>query len=89
MAGKKTQLFGVNLRLELGCNSALACPSSTTVDSSVALCVQGLPEAMLNNPQMLPEALKWFIKQGTGFEAAGCSIVQELAYLTFTDSSGK
>ncbi len=86
LAGKETQLFGVNLHLELGCNSALACPSST---SSVALCVQGLPEAMLNNPQMLPEALKWFIKQGTGFEAAGCSIVQELAYLTFTDSSGK
>ncbi len=89
LAGKETQLFGVNLHLELGCNSALACPSSTTVDSSVALCVQGLPEAMLNNPQMLPEALKWFIKQGTGFEAAGCSIVQGLAYLTFTDPSGK
>ncbi len=95
LVGKKTQLFGLNLHLELGCNvnsttnSALACPTSTTVHSSVALCVQGLPETMLNNPQMLSEALKLFIKQGTGFEAADCGIVQGLAYLTFTDSSGK
>ncbi len=93
LVGKKTQLFGVNLYLELGCNSttnsAPACHTSTAVHSSVALCVQGLPEAMLNNPQMVSEALKWFIKQGTGFEAADCSIVQGLAYLSFSDPSGK
>ncbi len=93
LVGKKTQLFGVNLHLELGCNSttnsAPACSTSTAVDSSVSLCVQGLPEAMLNNPQMVSEALKLFIKQGTGFEAEDCSIVQGRGYLTFTDPSGK
>ncbi len=93
LTGKEPQLFGVNLHLELGCNSttnsAPACPTSTAVHSSVALCVQGLPETMLNDPQMVSEALKLFIKQGTGFEVADCSIVQGLAYLTFSDPSGK
>ena len=93
LAGKKTQLFGFNLHLELGCNSTTnsspAYPTSTAVHSSIALCVQGLPETMLNNLHILSEALKYFIKQGTGFEAADCSIVQGLGYLTFTDPSGK
>ncbi|XP_064383754.1 uncharacterized protein LOC135332299 [Halichondria panicea] len=91
LAGKKTQLFGFNLHLELGCNSTTnsspAYPTSTAVHSSIALCVQGLPETMLNNLHILSEALKYFIKQGTGFEAADCSIVQGLGYLTFTDPS--
>ncbi len=89
LIGKETMLFGVILHIELGCNSAPACPTSTTVHSSVALCVQGLSETMLNNPQMLSDTLKGFIKQGTGFEVADCSIVQGLAYLTFTNPSGK
>ena len=89
-SSSQTQLFGSDLQLELSPSSAKpALQSSTTDDDGTnVLCVQGLPESMLNDPSLVSAALKLFIKQSSGFEPTHCEIVNGVGYLTFADSSG-
>ncbi len=53
------------------------------------LCVQGLPENMLNNPDYLSKALEWYFRQSTGFEVSNCTINHGVGFLTFTDALGE
>ena len=91
----QTQLLGSDLHLELcyyGPSPAepTAAPQAPTApqEGVASLCVQGLPESMLNDPSLISAALKHFIKQSTGFEATHCEIVNGVGYLTFADPSG-
>lgn len=88
----KTELFGVNVRLELSYSSlpgTAAQPTETAHVPVTTLCVQGLPENMLNNPAYLSTALEWYFKQTTGFEVSQCTIEHGAGFLTFTDASGQ
>ena len=90
VVSKPANLFGSDLRLELGyCGPK---PDEPSVDQpmgeNAVLSVRGLPEGMMGNLPMLKEALKYYIRQTMSYEATSCEIVDGIGYLTFDDVSG-
>ncbi len=88
---KTTELFGVNLLLDLSysCLDIDAHSSTQIADLPITLCVQGLPENMLEKKLVLSKALELYFKNSTGYEVSNCVIEHGTGLLTFTNPSGE